>query len=201
MHFSLYSMCLVLSTIRTDHTIIGLFGYRNIHCIKHRRCDQKLASPVWHAMLVSTLHRHGLDTYSATPLIRRSSTVVLMQRHRADIVNLHHRRGLSNYELKPEIVRPNCGKLDRIICEHAYRIIACIDRINRLPVNLDTDKAFASGAFVKIRPEPKGVRDAGDGGKDLADRRGSRECARGDWSDLIKLIGEVGGVAGRGDGV
>ena len=37
--------------------------------------------------------------------------LALVQRHRADIVNLHRRRALSNQELKPESVRPSCGKL------------------------------------------------------------------------------------------
>lgn len=99
--------------------------------------------------------------------------MALVQWHHADIVNLHHRRGLSNQELKPEIRSlTRREKLVQVICEYSRRVIACVDRIHRLLVDLDTDKAFASGAFVEIGPEAEIVRDAGDGGKVLAERSG-----------------------------
>ena len=127
--------------------------------------------------------------------------MVLVQRHHADIVNLYHRRGLPNQELKPKIRRLTREKLDHVICECSRRVIARVDRIHRLLVDLDTDETLASGAFVEIGAEAEVVRDAGDGGKVLVQRRGVRIRLRGNRSGLIELVGEAGGVTGRSDGV
>ena len=97
-------------------------------------------------------------SFSYTAHRRQIVRVILLQRHCADIINLHYRRVLSNQELKPKIVSSSRGKLDHIIHEHSCRIIACVDRVDRLLVNLDTYKTFASSTFVEICAEPQGVR-------------------------------------------
>ena len=127
---------------------------------------------------------------------------ILMQRQHANIIDLHHPRNLTNQELKPQIRSIRRRKeLHQIIRKRPRRIIARIDRIHRLLVNLHTDETGSSSTCVKIRPEPEVVRYAAHGAEVLADSCGLGVRGGGNGPDLLELVGEVRGVAGGADGV
>ena len=105
------------------------------------------------------------------------------------VVNLHDRRRLTDFKLKPQVRRIDrrC-EIDRVVSKRPGAVIAGVDRIYGGLVQLHADEAVPAG--VEVGSERQHVRLANGDDEILIHTRGILGGAGGDGACLIEFVSE-----------